>query len=309
MVNNRFVISGLIINSLAACSSNIELSQPKGDWIDFDSPIVRAENRENNNINTTQVQQYTATASVYQPLVAKPTANKDRFVTVDGKNIPLYNAVRTIVPAEWSVKLSPDVSANFKGFLSWVGNDQWPHVLRKSLDSVGLTSVIDDQIQEVTVIFAAPAKIAMPPKSINATLASAKKIVNGGALSPPVEPVVTPPFKLSTDKTKLSEIELPAKTAALVKPINKVWKIGKGLTLRKGFEQWSAEENCSGATGKWNVQWNTETDYPIDYPLSFTASDFETATSQLFNLYKKAKTPLFYNGYRDQCLVTVSDRK
>lgn len=204
MFKNRVIISGLIINSLAACSSPMELSQPKGDWVDFVTPSVRpapSTDADSNKTSTTSVKQYAGSTSVYQPVLAKPAAaaDKDRLVTASGKNVPLYSAVSTIVPPAWAVKLSPDVSAKFRGSLSWTGNDQWPYVLRKSLNAAGLTPVIDGQRKEVIVSFATPVKsevLQVSPDALaknNAT--TTKKLLNGSSLTPPVVPVVTPPFK------------------------------------------------------------------------------------------------------------------
>lgn len=317
MLNNRFIISGLIINALAACSSPMELPQPKGDWIDFESPSVMpvaTADKSSNKTNTTPASQFSIN-SAYQPALAKTAGavDKERFVTASGKNVPLYSAVRTIVPSSWNVKLSPDVSANFRGALSWTGNDQWPYVLRKSLSAAGLTSVIDEQRKEVIVSFAAPAKPEMqkltPSKPTKTTTAPVQKIFSVGVLSPPVVPVVTPPFKQPPDKKPLLEAPIPAKPMIPVKPAVRSWTIKKGSTLRKAFEQWVSGDKCSGPNGKWELRWETETDYPIDDPLSFTSVSFEDVSNQLFSLYRNAKVPLYVHGFRPQCLIIVNEQK
>ncbi|MCX8963097.1 hypothetical protein EHW64_18750 [Erwinia psidii] len=318
MINNRFIISGLIINSLAACSSPMELPQPNGDWVDFVTPSVRpapSRDTDSNKTSTTKVRQYAGNTSVYPSVLAKPAAaaDKDRLVTASGKNVSLYSAVRTIVPPAWAVKLSPDVSAKFRGSLSWTGNDQWPYVLRKSLNDAALTPVIDERHKEVTVIFAAPVKSeaskVSPDVLAKNNAKTTRKILNGGTLTPPVVPVVTSPFKqpVVMKAPLLKPVVVAPPTP--VKPALRLWTIAKGSTLSKAYEKWASGETCSGQSGKWSVRWDSGTDYPIDYPLTFTAPDFETATSQLFNLYQHAQVPLFVNGFRQQCLIVISDRK
>lgn len=55
------------------------------------------------------------------------------------------------------------------------------------------------------------------------------------------------------------------------------------------------------------VRWDMGTDYPIDYALSFSAANLEAATAQLFTLWRHAQVPLFVSGYRQQCLIVVSE--
>ena len=90
-------------------------------------------------------------------------------------------------------------------------------------------------------------------------------------------------------------------------PVMKVWKIDKGMTLRQGYSLWMSKERCSLDKGKWTVRWDTGTDYPIDYALSFSAANLEAATAQLFTLWHHAQVPLFVSGYRQQCLIVVSE--
>lgn len=87
----------------------------------------------------------------------------------------------------------------------------------------------------------------------------------------------------------------------------RTWKINKGTTLRKSYEQWVSQEVCGNSGKKWNLRWDTNTDYSIDYDLTFQDKNFEGATEQLFKLWHNAKVPLYVNGYRLQCLVVVSD--
>lgn len=322
MLNKRIVISGLIINSLTACSSSpMELPQPKGDWEDFEPVNIQPARpiaADNRNTDTPSVAQRAVNASAGARNMGLPNApaDKDLLIAASGYNVPLYKAVRTLVPPSWNVKLSPDVAEGFKSKVSWVGNDQWPYVLRKSMNTAGLEPVIDEQQKSVLIRFAKPVKKAVPTAAVKNTSAPVSIERSSGLLKLPVVPVATPPFKQSADKTKpftppllAKPAVLPTKPAAPVTPALKAWKIAKGTTLRQGFESWIKTEHCPGQGGKWSVRWDSSTDYPIDYPLTFNAADFEAATAQLFNLYQRAQVPLYVSGYRQQCLIVISDRK
>ncbi|PII85115.1 hypothetical protein BL250_12360 [Erwinia sp. OLTSP20] len=233
-------------------------------------------------------------------------ADKYRFIAGSGKNVPLYKAVRALVPPSWNVKLSPDVSERFRGTLSWAGNDQWPYVLRKSLSTAGLTPLIDDQRKEVMIKFTAPAAtktVAVVPQQPGKTTSSTaapptRKLFSEAALSPPIIPIVT-------EAVKRPIINKPA----ILMPVLKTWTISKGTTLKAGYTSWAAKEKCSALHRDWIIRWDTDTDYSIDYPLSFSSATFEDATSQLFTLYRTAQAPLYVSGYRNQCLIVISDKK
>ncbi|MEN4536664.1 toxin co-regulated pilus biosynthesis Q family protein [Pantoea agglomerans] len=322
MLSNRIVISGLIINSLAACSSPMELSQPQGDWVDFDTastaPVQTA--------RTMSTITPAVSRSEYRSMPASTSySGLDNMVTGNGKRVPLFKAVRSIVPASWDVQLAPDVLNGFKGTVSWEGNDRWPFVLRKSLAAAGLEPQINESLKKVTVRYIspvskavmpptaksviAPAKAAASPAVIKSDATPATKLPSGGMLKLPVVPVVTPPFKQSSDHIKPAVPAVQIKPAEPVMPKLKIWRIDKGSTLRQGFESWAAQSSCPGPGGKWSVRWDSATNYPIDYSLTFTAADFEAATAQLFNLYQHAQVPLYVSGYRQQCLIVISDRK
>lgn len=326
MLSNRIVISGLIINSLAACSSPMELSQPQGDWVDFDTASTAPVQTARTISTTMPADSLAISRSEYSSVPASVSySGLDNMVTVNGKRVPLFKAVRSIVPASWDIQLAPDVLNGFKGTVSWEGNDRWPYVLRKSLAAAGLEPQINQLLKKVTVRYIspvskpamlptaksipAPAKAAASPAVIKSHATPATKLPSGGMLKMPVVPVVTPPFKQSSDHIKPAVTAVQMKPAEPVKPKLKIWRIDKGSTLRQGFESWAAQSSCPGTGGKWSIRWDSQTNYPIDYSLTFTAADFEAATDQLFNLYQHAQVPLYVSGYRQQCLIVISDRK
>lgn len=304
-----------------------KLSEPEGDWISFDTPAV---------INSANHQQTTVSSfknphsSITQTNYVKPsqfeglaaTNNLPEFVNQNGNNVPLYKAIRTIVPAHLGVSLAPDVASNFRGNVSWTGNDQWTHVLRKMLASHNLKAEVKPKAQEVVVTYLhRPVKTKPVLKektdvSIQKAQQGTHKSVfvapvkEGKVLKVPIVPVVTTgkpkPLEVSG---AVAALKPTLKPSQVQKPVLKVWTIDKGMTLKSGFSEWVAKETCPGGKGKWLVRWDTDTDYPIDYPLTFSGINFEDVTSQLFNLYRKAQAPLYVSGYRNQCFIVISDKK
>lgn len=313
----KIILVGLIANVLAACSSPPTLTEPKGDWVSFEPARIQTPAMQADiNVDTRPVPISNVAPQASQYAVAEPNPGKIPLVKSDGKNVPLYKAVREIVPEQLALRLTPDVSKQFRGNVSWDGNDQWPYVLRKMLASHGLEAEINETKQEVVVKYSkqqiAPANQLLPPKT--AVLTSASKDVK--VLNPPMVPVVTQAKPLVPENSKplvpaKPKPLVPEKPKPIIKPVSliKVWKIDKGTSLKKGFDAWVSNEKCPTGNGKWNVRWDTDVDYSIDYPLSFTSQSFEDATSQLFNLYRKAQAPLYVSGYRNQCLIVINDKK
>ncbi|WP_231398145.1 TcpQ domain-containing protein [Photorhabdus temperata] len=307
MRTEKIIMVSLVANALLACSSPPKLNEPEGDWISFE-PVVSQSSIAQQSTNTLYSSSNLLVNNMSpapQSMAAVPAKQLDYskviFVMFDGKNVPLYKAVRDVVPASLMVKLSPDVAQNFRGNVSWIGNDQWPYVLRKMLTSAGLDADINDSRKEVVVKYAKPSAPLSGKPLVDKPALPGTPDKGSNVIHPPLVPVVTlAPAQSVTDKPKL-----------LIKPVPvlKVWKIDKGTSLKNGFDLWVSKEKCPVGNGKWNIRWNTDTDYPIDYPLSFTSKNFEDATSQLFNLYRKAQAPLYVSGYRNQCLIVISDRK
>lgn len=310
MQTNKLILLALTANALSACSSPPKLSEPKGDWVSFESVPVQASAAPSYiNVGSQQVDNVTAKQQpgITTPAI-QPYSDKTLLVLSNGKNEPLYKAVRSVVPASWGIKLSPEVAQKFRGKVSWTGNDQWPYVLQRMLASAGLTSTVNDSTKEVVIYFSAP---AIKPASSVLTLG--KKLMNEkvirpdatpekvNVLHPPLVPVVTLP----------SVQQAPEKPKPVTKPLPvlKAWKIDKGPSLLKGFEEWVSKDKCPSMDGKWRIRKDTDNDYPVDYPLSFSSANLEDATRQLFELYKNAPAPIYVTGYPIQCLIVISDQK
>lgn len=91
-----------------------------------------------------------------------------------------------------------------------------------------------------------------------------------------------------------------------VAPVGPEWRIEPGLTLREGVTKWVSRARCT-TNAEWVLIWKpVQVDYPIDGPLSFRGS-FESSITELFELYRSAKKPLFVVANPTQCLVVIDD--
>lgn len=324
MINKKVFIVALAANAITACSSPPKLTEPDGDWISFDVPQSQQVTPQPAKIRNPFAEDIANTKNSavsikneVRPLLTSSTSALPVLVKSDGKNVPLYKALRTIVPASMTVRLAPDVAQTFRNSVSWSGGDQWPHVLQKMLAVNGLKADVNHSRSEVIVQYAQ--KVSEPVKAPHGLPASPTgtavtyKANPATVLKTPLIPKAitgTKPVMQGKSTQQLNPNPV-MKVAPIAKPAPtfKSWIIEKGTTLKAGYIAWTSKENCPTGKGKWSVRWETDTDYPIDYPLSFSASNFEDATSQLFNLYRKAQAPLYVSGYRNQCLIIISDRK
>lgn len=333
------VITSLSVCLLAACSGPPKLPEPKGEFVPAnpDVPsylaVVRQEQVQNKTtINSPQIKQEDVKVSskpVYRsarislPSLAnvKFTGGTDKIELVrgSGKSMSLYSAVQKIVPTWWAIALSDDVAKKFTAKVSWQGEDQWPYVLQRMLEENKLNALVDWNNSRVSIAFAEKPVEKVLPEVKTPTPDKLPKPTIQSKARDPTSPgggdakVGKNPFTINTTKkpdvpVKEPQPEIPK---PVVKPAPEIkrWKIDKGASLKKGFELWVSNEKCPIGNGKWIVRWDTDTDYAIDYPLSFSSATFEGATSQLFNLYRKAQAPLYVSGYRNQCLIVISDRK
>ena len=236
----------------------------------------------------------------------------DGFIRQGGAAPTLRAALRKIVPPGQTVIFDKAVSADAPELWQWTGNDRWQYVAEKMLTVRGLKATVNDKAHTVTI---EPAQRAQ--KAHAAGTAVSPPVPSGAAVknAPAGAVNVTPapatgrnPFR--SDKaspSSLSQASKPSKVAVQPLPAMRIWKIERGTTLRQGYELWTSQETCSSDKPKWTVRWDTGTNYPIDYTLTFHAANFEDATAQLFNLWHRAQVPLFVSGYRQQCLVVISD--
>ena len=129
-------------------------------------------------------------------------------------------------------------------------------------------------------------------------------------------PVIVSPLASQTPVSPIKTVASPVTPANAVKPAvsltpikikpveTKSWVAEAGSTLRQVLFKWSGEYKCSGRD--WNIVWPFDFDYPIDSRLSFNGTYYESLIN-LFELYKKAKRPVYLDIYQGQCLIIVSD--
>ncbi len=294
----KIIIIGLMANALSACSSPPKLSEPTGDWISFEPVMSKSPTRQDENASVNNV------IPLSRPVISAPVIHVERsevpLVLTDGKNVPLYKAVRDVVPSSWHVVLSPPVSKDFKDLVSWTGNDQWPFVLRKMLVSHNLEAQIDDRQKQVVIVYGKSPAVAVP---VSVKPLTSKPTVTKPATSKPVNPFVgTPPGVV------VSPAPLVTTPKPMVTPPVQTWSISKGVTLKEGIMSWAASEKCSASgTTNWTVLWNTPVNYRVDAPLRFSGN-FLTALNEVFALYQRAEKPLYAVTNTPQCLIRIEDK-
>lgn len=235
-------------------------------------------------------------------LLSTPGAGPaDGFVRQAGAAPTLRSALRKIVPVGHTLVFDKAVFPDAPELWQWTGNDRWPYVIDKLLVTRGLKATINEAAHTVTV---EPAQSAQSAKATGKAVAVPLLV---GPIKPAALTSARNPFRGSPASQYIAGGVRTGPVAPVQSSAMKVWKIEKGSTLRQGFLLWASQEKCRPEKDKWTVRWDTGTDYPIDFPLTFSASSFEDATAQLFTLWHQAQVPLFVNGYRQQCLIVVSD--
>ena len=244
------------------------------------------------------------------PASAPGAGPADGFIRQDGAAPTLRAALRKIVPPGQTVVFDKAVSADAPELWRWTGNDRWQYVAEKMLSARGLKATLNDKTHTVTV---APAQQAQalqgagkPAVPLLPAASSVKTTPAGSVKSEAPGSTGRNPFGRNHAAAGSGAPVIPVKTVKASPPL-RIWKIERGTTLRQGYEQWVSQEVCGSDKPKWTVRWDTGTNYPIDYTLTFHAANFEDATAQLFTLWHSAQVPLFVSGYRQQCLVVISD--
>lgn len=270
----KIILAAMSAGILSGCSSAPPLATPKGEFVDMNTDIT--------SLLPPSEPVYTGgkIANITSPsLVTIGTKAGVKSVQVNGKKEADKKEIDKKEAINHGLLLS--VKTKDKAVPDKTVLKQTPVPLKGFITPV------------VTV---APKLASSAATKDNSHLATNSR--NPFSSSPSVKP-------LSTEAVKSAVPVAPLKTA----PAMKVWQIKKGTTLITGFSEWIDKEKCPSGDGKWKLQRLTDTDYPIDYPLTFTGKDLEDVTSQLFNLYRRTQAPLYVSGYRNQCLIVISDKK
>lgn len=235
----------------------------------------------------------------------------DGFIRQGGAAPTLRAALRKIVPSGQTLVFDRSVSADAPELWRWTGNDRWQYVADRMLAAHGLKATLNEKNRTVTVepVQRAQTSHTANPVSPPVPAGSPAKVSSAGLVKATHQPVTgRNPFRGDgLSSPAVTPTPTAAKAAVQPQPAVRIWKIERGTTLRQGYDQWASQAVCASDKPKWTVRWDTGTNYPIDYTLTFHAASFEEATAQLFNLWHRAQVPLFVSGYRQQCLVVISD--
>lgn len=235
----------------------------------------------------------------------------DGFIRQGGAAPTLRAALRKIVPSGQTLVFDRSVSADAPELWRWTGNDRWQYVADRMLAARGLKATLNEKTRTVTVEPVQRAQTSHTNSSVSPPVpagAPAKVSPAGTVKATPQPATGRNPFRGDgLSSPAVTPTPAAAKAAVQPQPAVRVWKIERGTTLRQGYDQWASQAVCASDKPKWTVRWDTGTNYPIDYTLTFHAASFEDATAQLFNLWHRAQVPLFVSGYRQQCLVVISD--
>lgn len=243
------------------------------------------------------------------PATAPGTGPADGFIRQAGAAPTLREAMQKIVPSGQTVVFDKAVFADTPELWRWTGNDRWQYVTDKMLAARGLKATVNEKAHIVKVEPAQRAQTAHSAIAASTPVPPGAPTKAAGAVkATPLPTTGRNPFRGNNAvPTAVGQTSGPVRAVAKPQPAVRIWKIERGTTLRQGYEQWVSQEVCASDKPKWTVRWDTSTNYPIDYTLTFHAASFEDATAQLFNLWHRAQVPLFVSGYRQQCLVVISD--
>ena len=100
-------------------------------------------------VTQNRVSTISSATGVVSNMQATGTAGALTFVAHNGSNQSVSNAIKDIIPDNWHYTLSPGISSKKK--VSWVGNDQWPHVLDRLGQTYGWYVSIDWNVRSVSV--------------------------------------------------------------------------------------------------------------------------------------------------------------
>ncbi|QQK74104.1 pili assembly chaperone (plasmid) [Pectobacterium versatile] len=238
------------------------------------------------------------------------------------RNLTLEQWIRRIMPSGWQLEyenaLRPKLNTRI---VSLYTNDQWTRVLSRLLTEQSIAGQVDWDRQmvtlrrpgEMTSTHAPSQAIPAVPVTTSATTSPAKNPFSSGASVP--TPVTTQDKKATSTAVSVPSVPVVPNKAQFstgqpvtTMPIGKTWQAPSGATLREVMIKWAGETRCeSGASPTWTVIWPMSvTDYRLDAPLTFQGA-YESMLGQVFELYRTAKTPLYGQASRLQCVVSVSD--
>ncbi|EAN8329028.1 pili assembly chaperone [Salmonella enterica] len=215
------------------------------------------------------------------------------------RNRTVSQWIRLLLPAGWQFRQENAATPKLNTRLaSWSANDQWPHSLSRLLEEQHLWGHIDWQQKTLTVTTSATSAPAVTTAKVAPVTASHNPFRGTDTTTTvrPGSPAVT--------------VSPPPVTGTPVAPVpaGKEWRAPAGTTLRENLTKWAEDTPCdTPGIAHWMVIWpDSVKDYRLDAPLIFRGS-FEAVTGQVFDLYRTAIIPLYAQGSRMQCVITVTD--
>ncbi|EBM5319958.1 pili assembly chaperone [Salmonella enterica] len=222
--------------------------------------------------------------------------------------------IRLLLPDGWQFRQENAATPKLNTRLaSWSANDQWTRSLSRLLEEQHLWGHIDWQKKTLTVTTSATPPADDAARSVTVTPAPTPVTAVTKTTKPaPAVPVTVPhnPFRGPDLTTAGKPVTPPPVTGTPVTPVpsGKEWRAPAGTTLRENLTKWAEETPCdTPEIAHWMVIWpDSVKDYRLDAPLIFHGS-FEAITGEVFDLYRTASTPLYAQGSRMQCVITVTE--
>lgn len=225
--------------------------------------------------------------------------NRQSYKAAESNKTAVKPVVSTLTP----------VATNANGFLHAKNTQDVAKTTSKPVVNTGSTKVAG------TVITTANSNGGKNPfTGTSKTVEQKTNSIVSPKMSAPIVVTASTPASTAVNTNKSVNVASAApKPANIINPVpiklqptGKQWGAKSGETLKGVVNRWTEGEFCSGAN-KWQVVWPVLIDYRIDSPLSFNGSYFEVL-NKLFDLYRKADTPLFVDVYKSQCIISVSDK-
>lgn len=212
------------------------------------------------------------------------------FRSGGGKSQTLNVAVNQIIPTGWKAEINAAIQEKYKTQrFTWEGNDWWPQVLNKTLQSTTIRYTTDTVNKRI--LFTDP-KLKV--------VANTPNIPSDKLAKPTTNTLVTHPVSTGLVTKPI--------TGTLVKSveIGREWVARSGTTLKESITDWASHATCVRG-GSWIVMWPTNVDYGIAAPVTMKGS-FEEAIVKMFDLYSAAEKPLYVLANRNQCTIAVDDK-
>lgn len=228
------------------------------------------------------------------------------------RNLTVSDATKRLLPAGWQLKqqnaATPKVNSRMA---TWSANDQWYRSLNKLLEEKNLWGHVDVPSKTLTLTTTSEVPGNTAPLTTGQTTPAAAAAAHNPFSGSGSTTTNTPAQTLMSKAQATEAVPAPPTSRTAITPVSKppelTWQAEKGNTLRQTITKWASQANCSLPGQHWQVIWNSAVDYPVDAPFS-VQGDWVTALGKTFELYRKARTPLFATVYMKQCTVAVADK-